>query len=75
MNGPDRQDEIARLQQQLDEAQAKRAALLEEIRHLTAHIHGIRRAFVPITRSRLAVTSRGTPTGWQHPGGATSRAD
>jgi hypothetical protein len=36
---------IARLQQQLSDAQAKRAALLEDVIHLTARIHETRREF------------------------------
>lgn len=45
MDDPDRQEEIARLQRRLDEAQAKRAALLEEINHLVARLPETKRAF------------------------------
>lgn len=45
MDDPDHRDEIARLRQQLSEAQAKRAALLEEIMHLVARLPETRRKF------------------------------
>jgi len=45
MDDKGRHEEIARLHRQLDDAQAKRAALLDEVIHLTAHIPEIRRAF------------------------------
>lgn len=45
MDDEDRQKEIARLQEQLNTAQCRRAALLEELMHLTALLPEIRREF------------------------------
>jgi hypothetical protein len=45
MDDADRQKELARLQEQLAEARARKAALIEEMMHLTARLPEIRRAF------------------------------
>jgi hypothetical protein len=45
MDNPDNREEVERLQQQLSEAKAKRAALLEEIIHLAAKLPETRRKF------------------------------
>ena len=45
MEDNDRREEIARLRQQLTDARARRAALLEDVIHLSARLPEIRRTF------------------------------